>query len=168
MPRFGCDEASGLPRPLWYAFARRRVLFLAVSAAHPLSSSSEQHAALSRAARGVRAGGGISWVVAFGERPANASAGSQLQRALGSLGADLYVCAPPAWVGEVAAVGAEGFYAPAKGKKGVAVLGLGRGGYARVLAANRSALVVEHVHAADGAVLASFGVGATTRKLVGK
>ena len=102
---------------------------------------------------------GASWVVAYGERPVNATAGALLQRALTSLGADLYVCAPPITaVAAMAADGDGGFYDRARGKRGVAVLGLGRGDYARVRVANRSSLLVEQVRARDGLVRERFGV----------
>ena len=96
-PRFGCADAATdgtLARPLWYSFLRRRVLFLALSSAHSLSGASMQHIAMRRAARAARAAG-AAFVVAYGERPANATSTAKLQQVLAGIGADLYLTAPP-------------------------------------------------------------------------
>jgi hypothetical protein len=93
--RLGCEEDGRTPRPLWYAFTRRRVLFLALSGAHALAPGTAQTVALRKAARAGRASG-AAWVVAYGEQPGNASSAVLLREALGDVGADLYVSAPAA------------------------------------------------------------------------
>ena len=164
--RFGCDPSTGRPRPLWYAFSRRRILFLATSAAHPFAAGYEQHTALSRAARAARAAG-VSWVIAYGERPVSASSAEQLQKAMGSLGVDLFIYAPSAAASDGAAAAEPdpkpevvSVHAPTNGKKGAAILGLGAGVYARVRPLNRSALLVEPVRVSDGRVVEAFSVPA--------
>ena len=159
--RFGCDPQSGRPRPLWYAYRRRRVLLLALSAEHSLGAASAQQQALSRTARAARAEG-IAWVVAYGERPANRSSGAQLRQMLGGLGVDLYVTS--------AAEGAaaeKGFHERGRSRREPALLSLASGGYARVRGVNRSTVEVDHVHAADGRLLGKLVLGmADRRKLV--
>ena len=171
--RFGCDPVTSRPRPLWYAFSRKRILFLATSGANPFAAGYEQHTALGRAARAARVAG-VSFVVAYGERPVAASSAEQLQKAMTSLGVDLFIYAPSAAAPDGAAAAEPdpkpevvSVHAPTNGKKGAAILGLGAGVYARVRPLNRSALLVEPVRASDGRVVKAFSVPAAGHATAG-
>ena len=156
---FGCDARGG-SQPLFYAFAWRRVLFLALSAAHTMDKSGYQHTRARRTVRAARAAG-ISWVVAYSERPANASSAMQLQQVLSGIGADVYICAP--------GPGRTARYERLLGRnsptrKGISIVSLAsptHDAYVRARA-NRSTLLLEHVHASTGRVLDTFGVAAAS------
>lgn len=190
-PRFGCiagSDGSSSARPLWYGFVKRRVLFLALSSAHSLAHTDEQHTELRRAARAARASG-ASFVVAYGERPSNVTSDASLRDLLAGMGADLYLCASAsssaATAPERSSVVASSLRESderrlprsQRGGKGssskmtavVSLDGLPEDAYVRLsIADNRTALLVERVRALDGRVLDSFGVLAEPKKRVGK
>ena len=190
-PRFGCiagSDGSSSARPLWYGFVKRRVLFLALSSAHSLAHTDEQHTELRRAARAARASG-ASFVVAYGERPSNVTSDASLRDLLAGMGADLYLCASAsssaATAPERSSVVASSLRESDerrlprshRGGKGssskmtavVSLDGLPEDAYVRLsIADNRTALLVERVRALDGRVLDSFGVLAEPKKRVGK
>ena len=150
------DAGKPFKSSLAYTFSWRRMVFLALDAANPVTVGTHQHAEARRIARAVRASG-AAWIVAYGEAGTTASAIAQSRAALAGV-ADLIVTSRYP--------GIDGYHHRAA-ERGAAALvalgGIGAGahgeGYARLRPLNRTSLLFERVRVVDGAVIGSFAVG---------